>query len=170
MSIYMVQHEFSKPEWLIEWNNWYANNLKVFMTIPGIFTAQRFQAVNSFTPRFMAVYTVDPLVFESKIYKDSGGGGKASERFQPAYSVWVRNLFEGLSEVPAVNDDQLLVIKDMDHHNYSDLGCKILRCTGLHQTTPYRGLKVISNLELEEFSLNEQFNIYRPISIQFKPV
>ena len=84
MSIYMVQHSFSKPEWLQEWNDWYANNLKVFMTIPGIYTAQRFQALEGSPPRFMAVYTVDPDVFESKIYLDNGGGGKASERFRPA--------------------------------------------------------------------------------------
>jgi len=55
MSIYMVQHSFSKPEWLQEWNDWYANNLKVFMTIPGIYTAQRFQALEGSPPRFMAV-------------------------------------------------------------------------------------------------------------------
>jgi hypothetical protein len=171
MSIYMVQHSFSKPEWLQEWNDWYANNLKVFMTIPGIFTAQRFQALHGSPPRFMAVYTVDPNVFESKIYLDNGGGGKASERFRPAYSVWIRNLFEGLGEVPAVALDQYLVIKDGADQTMhaNDLEFQVLKTTGFHQTTPKRGIKVVAETQLSGLSQLEDLTIYRPITAQMKP-
>jgi len=171
MSIYMVQHSFSKPEWLQEWNDWYANNLKVFMTIPGIYTAQRFQALEGSPPRFMAVYTVDPNVFESKIYLDNGGGGKASERFRPAYSVWIRNLFEGLLEVPKVALDQYLVIKDGDtpRMRVNDLTLEVLQTTGFHQTTPMRGIKVIVEDQLKDIPQEEGLTIYRPITAQMKP-
>lgn len=169
MSIYMVQHEFSKPEWLDEWNNWYANNLNVFMTIPGIFTAQRFQAVKGTPPKFMAAYTVDPAVFESKIYKDSGGGGKASEHFRPAYSVWIRNLFEGLPEMPIVALDQCLVIKDFAEQNFNDSGFHIVKSTGFHQTTPYRGIKVVPSNQMTHFADEEDVIVYRPITVQMTP-
>ncbi len=31
MTIYMVQHAFSRPDWEEEWNTWYGGNLKVLM-------------------------------------------------------------------------------------------------------------------------------------------
>ena len=113
MSIYMVQHAFSKPEWEQEWNEWYAGNLIVLMKVPGFITGQRFKALDGSPPRYMAMYTVSsPEVFESAIYTQSGGGGTASQRFRPAYSVWIRNLFEGLSQAPDVHADEVLMVLD----------------------------------------------------------
>jgi hypothetical protein len=165
----MVQHSFSKPEWLLEWNDWYAQNLKIFMTIPGIFTAQRFQAIEGEPPKFMAAYTVNPDVFESKPYLDNGGGGKASERFRPAYSVWIRNLFEGLDVLPAVSMDQLLVIKDANDFHSNQDGFHVMNTTGFHKTTPCRGFKVIASSEAQSIPREAGVTIYRPITAQMKP-
>lgn len=169
MSIYMVQHEFSKPDWLEEWNTWYALNLKIFMTIPGIFTAQRFQGISGSPPKFMAAYTVDPHVFESKTYLENGGGGKASERFRPAYSVWIRNLFEGLEELPAVAMDQCLVIKDITEPQLKEDGFHLMTTTGFHKTTPYRSFQVVSAHQADGISQGPGVTIYRPITAQMKP-
>jgi hypothetical protein len=167
----MVQHTFSKPDWLTDWNAWYANNLKIFMTIPGIFTAQRFQAISGSPPSFMAVYTVDPNVFESEIYLKNGGGGKASERFRPAYQVWKRNLFEGMIEAPNVSDGNYLVIKDDVNREMklSSYTLQILETTGFHKTTPWRGISIIQNNDVAQIPLESGVTIYKPITTQMRP-
>ncbi|MGZ5171275.1 MAG: sugar ABC transporter, partial [Burkholderiales bacterium] len=118
MTIYMVQHAFSRPDWEDEWNAWYGNNLKVLLSVPGFRTGQRFKALDGSPPRYMAVYTVDsPDVFDSRFYKDAGGGGTNSQRFRPAYHVWIRNLFEGIKAAPAICDDEYLVSVDSTTQN-----------------------------------------------------
>ena len=58
MTIYMVEHLFSRPDWEAQWNAWYEGNLKVLLGVPGFLTGQRFRSAGS-APRYMAMYTVD---------------------------------------------------------------------------------------------------------------
>ncbi len=172
MAIYMVQHSFARPDWEAEWNTWYAGNLKVLMSVPGFRTGQRFKATESSPPRYMAVYTVDPAdVFESRIYTDSGGGGTASQRFRPAYQVWIRNLFESVSAVPEVRNDECLVLVDGGSSQLELSGVQLttLKTTGFHMTTPYRGIGIVKQSKIGSLPTADNITVYLPITAQLGP-
>lgn len=173
MSIYMVQQVFARPDLEQEWNAWYADNLKVLMSVPGFRTGQRFKAVEGVPPRYMAMYTVDSAdVFETQIYKDSGGGGTASQRFRPAYQVWIRNLFEGVAVAPGVQEGECLLMLDADASNVqlSGVSLAMMRCTGFHKTTSWRGLGTVDEARVQSVPKTERLTIYRPISSQLGPL
>lgn len=169
MTIYVVQHAFSRPEWEQEWNEWYSGNLRILLGVPGFRTGQRFKALRGEPPRYMAVYTVDsPDVFESSRYIEAGGGGTNSARFRPAYEVWIRNLFEGIDRAPEVRDDQYLVCIDSTAKTASIPGVALtwMGSTGFHKSTPYRGIGVIEQNELESVGAHANADIYQPITAQ----
>jgi len=173
MTLYMVQHAFSRPDWEDEWNAWYGGNLKVLLAVPGFRSGQRFKALDGSPPRYMAVYTVDsPEVFESQVYKEAGGGGTNSQRFRPAYQVWIRNLFEGTEVAPAVREGEYLVSVDSATPDVEVPGVRLtwLKSTGFHKTTPYRGLAVVATGETERLRSHESVALYRPITAQQGPL
>jgi hypothetical protein len=173
MTIYMVQHSFSRPDWEDEWNAWYGGNLKVLLAVPGFRTGQRFKAVDGSPPRYMAVYTVDsPDVFESRDYKDAGGGGTNSQRFRSAYQIWIRNLFEGIKAAPGVGENQYLVSVDSAAQNFEVPGVPLtwLNSTGFHRTTPYRGIGVAKQNLTDAVRNNADVTVYRPITAQQGPL
>ncbi len=169
MTIYMVQHAFSRPDWEEEWNAWYGGNLKILIGVPGFRTGQRFKALDGSPPRYMAVYTVDsPDVFESKRYLDAGGGGTNSQRFRPAYQVWIRNLFEGVDVLPEIRDGEYLVCVDSPARNWNAPGVSVtwLESTGFHKSTPYRGIAAISGEHVKLMRRNDNVTVYQPITPQ----
>jgi len=173
MTIYMVQHAFSRPDWEEEWNVWYGGNLKVLMGVPGFRTGQRFKALDGSPPRYMAVYAVDsPEVFESTRYREAGGGGTNSQRFRPAYQVWIRNLFEGIDAVPEIRDGEYLVSVDSNANDLDVPGVQLtwLESTGLHRTTPYRGIGVAKQIPAETLRKMSNITLYRPITAQQGPL
>jgi len=162
--IYMVEHTFSMPELEADWNAWYAGNLGVLLAVPGIASAQRFRVPDSAPPRYMAMYTLaGPEVFESEAYLKAGGGGANSVRFRPAYQVWVRNLFDGIAEAPAVADDQCLVCVDAATPiEVSGASLAWGRAIALHQTTPLRGLGVVPRSTALALTGRPGITIYEP--------
>lgn len=164
MTIYMVEHSFARPDWEAEWNAWYEANLKILLGVPGFRTGQRFRGTGA-EPRYMAMYTVDsPAVFDSAIYKAAGGGGTNSQRFREAYRVWIRNLFEATQPIPNVAPHDYLLVEDVADANATlNPGVMRMRCTGLHQTTPYRCLSVLSS---PPPALPENAICYRAITAQ----
>ena len=174
MTIYMVQHAFSRPDWEDEWNAWYGGNLKVLLGVQGFRTGQRFKALDGAPPRYMAVYTVDsPDVFESRIYKDAGGGGTNSRRFRPAYEIWIRNLFEGVAVAPNVREGEYLVCVDSAAPDVELPGVPLawLHSTGFHKTTPYRALGVVAQQDAAERVRGVSgVTVYRPITAQQGPL
>ncbi len=169
MTIYMVQHAFSRPDWEEEWNAWYGGNLYVLLSVPGFRTGQRFKALDGSPPRYMAAYTVDsPDVFESKRYLEAGGGGTNSQRFRPAYQVWIRNLFEGIDAVPEIHDGEYLVCVDSNARKLDAPGVQPLwlHSTGFHMSTPYRGIAVVSKDQVESLRRDSSVTVYQPITAQ----
>lgn len=173
MTIYVVQHVFARPDWEAEWNAWYAGNLKVLLAVPGFRTGQRFKALEGTPPRYMAIYTVDsPDVFESRVYKDAGGGGTNSQRFRPAYEVWIRNLFEGIDIAPNVAEGEYLASIDSASPDVELPGPRVswLKSTGFHKTTPYRGLAVVKAPDLDRVRAVSGVTLYAPVSAQQGPL
>lgn len=173
MTIYMVQHAFSRPDWEEEWNAWYGGNLKVLLSVPGFRTGQRFKALDGSPPRYMAVYTLEsPDVFESKRYLEEGGGGTNSQRFRPAYQVWIRNLFEGIDAAPEIRDGEYLVTVDSSARDLDVPGVQLtwLKSTGFHRSTPYRGVAVVSKDQVERMRRSASVTVYQPISAQQGPL
>lgn len=173
MTIYVVEHAFSRPEWEDEWNAWYGGNLKVLLAVPGFRTGQRFKALDGSPPRYMAVYTVDsPAIFESERYIAAGGGGSNSIRFRPAYETWIRNLFEGIDRAPNVAEGEYLLYVDSATRDESLPGVKLtwLRSTGFHKSTPYRGIAVIAENSVAACRALPHVSIYKPITAQQGPL
>jgi hypothetical protein len=167
MTIYMVEHLFARPDWEAEWNAWYENNLKVLLAVPGFHTGQRFKSSGG-EPRYMAMYTVDPGVFETDVYKKSGGGGTASQRFRDAYQIWIRNLFDTGQAIPNVAADEYLLVENTRDGNAPvAAGVQRMRCVGLHKTTPYRCLSV---LRAPPATLPADAICYRAITAQQGPL
>ena len=173
MSIYMVQHSFAKPEWEQEWNDWYAGNLPVLMSVPGFLTGQRFKSPDGNPPRYMAMYTVrEPGVFQSETYIAKGGNGVNSQRFRPAYQVWIRNLLEGIAQAPEVKPGEALLVVDSPERvgPHVDLPLAWLETTGFHKSTPWRGLAVVTAAQAERVRNDPRVIVYEPITAQLGPV
>jgi hypothetical protein len=168
MTIYMVEHLFSRPEWETEWNAWYEGNLKVLLGVPGFRTGQRFRSAGA-APRYMAMYTVDsPAVFNSAAYKTAGGGGTNSQRFREAYQVWIRNLFDTDQAIPNVGPGEYLLVEDTDDgHAALKPGVQRMVCSGLHKTTEFRCLSV---LQSPPQTLPAKAFCYRAITAQQGPL
>jgi len=167
--IYMVEHTFSRPDMEADWHAWYAGNVVVLLGVPGIHTAQRFRVPDTSPPRFMAMYTVDsPAVFESEAYRNAGGGGTNSARFRPAYQVWIRNIFDGVAQAPAVPMGARLLALDAPSPDRTLPGAALAwgRSAGLHATTPWRGLAVADAQAAGGLAGTAGLTVYEPMTPQ----
>ena len=43
--IYMVDHVYTDPATEQAWNDWYAANIRLLLTVPGVYGVQRFKAI-----------------------------------------------------------------------------------------------------------------------------
>jgi hypothetical protein len=145
--IYMVDHVYADPATEPQWHDWYAGYLQKLVSVPGLATAQRFRALGSAPPRYLAMYSVASAeVYESEAYKNMGGGGSQSARFHHAYQSWTRNLFEGAARAPAVREGQRVLVFDRERRDEdSPLTSRAtwLEAVGLHMTTRYRAFLVL---------------------------
>lgn len=164
MTIYMVEQLFARTDWEAEWSEWYNENLKVLLAVPGFRTAQRFRNAGE-SPRYLAIYTVDsPAVFQTPTYIDAGGNGANSVRFRPAYQLWQRNLFDAPQRAINIEMNQYLLVEDVaDAHAPLRPGARRLTCTGMHKTTAFRD---VSALAAPLAALPANALCYRPLTPQ----
>lgn len=168
--IYMVDHVFANPQTEPAWHEWYAGYLQKLLGVPGFGSAQRFKAIGETPHRFLAMYSVaSAAVYDSPGYKNMGGGGSQSARFHGDYYLWTRNLFEGLDEVPVVNDGQCVYALDSTMPDRTlPLAEKPawLKSVGLHQTTPYRAIVVLEaqGLAAAQAAMGNQGHFYAPFT------
>src|SRR3954467_8843142 len=145
--IYMVDHVYADPATEQAWHEWYAGYLQKLISVPGIHTAQRFKAIGCTPPRYLAMYSIESeAVYSSAAYKNMGGGGSQSARFHPAYRLWTRNLFDGASRAPAVEDGQRVLVFDRQERKRNgplESHATWLEAVGLHMTTKYRAFVVL---------------------------
>jgi len=109
--IYSVELNFSDPAREAEWSAWYETYLQELVSLPGLDTAQRFQAV---TPdaqhwRFLALYSLQSLeVYQTEAYRGIGGGGNASAAYKGSITRR-RNVYEGIERMPEISQSTRLL-------------------------------------------------------------
>ncbi len=110
--IYMVELNYSDPSTTKKWNSWYETYLRQLVSLDGLATAQRFQAVEKGTQfwEYLALYTVPNLdVYDTDAYRAIGGGGNASKAFHHAISRR-RNVYDGVSRMPEVPETHRVLL------------------------------------------------------------
>jgi len=103
--IYSVELNFSDAAREKEWHAWYETYLQKLVSLPGLDTAQRFEAVSRDAQywRFLALYTLQSLdVYDTDAYRAIGGGGNASAAYTGSITRR-RNVYEGIARMPEVS-------------------------------------------------------------------
>jgi hypothetical protein len=166
--IYMVDHVYTDPATEGAWHEWYAGYLRKLLSVPGIQTAQRFNAVGCTPSRYLAMYSIDSAeVYASEAYRSMGGGGSQSARFHYAYQLWTRNLFGGASRAPVVRDGQQVVVFDRAERGGNgslEARATWVEAVGLHMTTKYRAFVVLDAEEAAIAPLILGCYLYEPFT------
>jgi hypothetical protein len=106
-------------------------------------------------------------VYTSAPYKNIGGGGSQSARFHYAYAMWTRNLFDGASQAPAIEDGQRVLVFDRERRNENGpLASRAiwLEAVGLHMTTRFRAFVVLDAAEAAPTPLIPGSFMYEPFT------
>ncbi|MGA8245566.1 MAG: hypothetical protein WB797_01535 [Nocardioides sp.] len=129
--LYTVECSFAEPAREAEWNDFYSESkLPKLVSVTGFHTSQRFGAVSSGCPTYLAVHSVDgPHVLNSEEYLRKGGGSFA--RWQADITDWHRNLYDGLDRAPEVSTDEYLLLSAVGPGPLARLG---LTAAALHAT------------------------------------
>jgi hypothetical protein len=172
--IYCVELAFSEPAREAEWSAWYSEHLGILLSVPGFSTAQRFVSTAPCRAPYLAAYSVaSGDVFESAPYKQRGGRG-APGSWVPLMINWDRNLFDGLTDMPAVRLDQYLAVVDMAPAELAKFPVNLhrLNCAGLDRTVQSRGIAVLSMDEHATWAAraNEHIRCYRTLTPQLHAV
>lgn len=170
--IYCVELAFSEPAREAEWNAWYSTHLDALLSVPGFSTAQRFVSIAPCRAPYLAAYSVTSgAVFESAPYRQRGGRGSPGVWAQLMIN-WDRNLFDGLTQMPAVTPDQLLAVADGVPAGMTELPLtlQLLDCVGLDRTVPGRGMAVLSAAEYAALTpkMNTSLRFYKPLTPQLR--
>jgi hypothetical protein len=179
--LYTVECGFADPSQEAAWNDWYSGpKLKELLKVPDFLSAQRFRALdNNLAPYLNVTSIASTELFTNPDYRRGGGGG-----FGP-WAVdliidWRRLLFAGMDEMPAVADDQRLLVLDQAPATAPDLGVAMTWLEGLDWQTatnyddgvalevsvPYRGLAIVSPDIADALPPLPSLRIYRPICPQ----
>ncbi len=144
--IYTVECSFADPVSEAEWNDFYSfNKLPALISVSGFHTSQRFQALSRGCPVYLALHTIDGIeVLTSAEYRDKGGGNFA--RWQQHICDWHRNLYDGLSTAPAVDDGHYLVMTALGPERLIELGAvpSAIRAVDLEKNPEHRWLATLS--------------------------
>ena len=140
--LYMVELDFPHPAMLDEWNRWYTGHLRMLLSIPGLESAQRFQATTPTRSPYVAIYTIaDEGVMTSPAYL-AKAGRKSPGQWAPLMTNWDRNVLDGIDRAPEVPMDGWVAIYDRLAPDAPPLpeGYVPLRPVALDRTIAERGL------------------------------
>ena len=166
--IFMSQSGLSDPGREAEWDAWYADHLRVMVTVPGISSAQRFRTATPGHPPSLAMYTVvSPAVFTDPYYLSVRGMGDWMPLIDRRH--YRRNLFGGLDAAPEVHDGAVLLVADRDRPvELPGLALAWLTAVGLDRSTPYRGIAVVPRAGAATVA-REGLAAYEPVSPRVVP-
>lgn len=107
---YTVECSYNDAESEADWNAFYSQQkLPALISVTGFTTSQRFRALKSGCPAYLAIHTVnDAEVLSSEEYRLKGGGNFS--RWQAFITDWHRNLYAGEGLIPGLSADEILLI------------------------------------------------------------
>ncbi|KVL23928.1 hypothetical protein [Burkholderia cepacia] len=108
--IYTVECSFADVDSEAEWNDFYSlEKLPALISVTGFHTSQRFKAIGSGCPVYLAIHTIDGLdVLTGDEYRRKGGGNFA--KWQQHITDWHRNLYSDIGLAPAVAEGERLAL------------------------------------------------------------
>ncbi|WP_322076729.1 sugar ABC transporter [Burkholderia cepacia] len=108
--IYTVECSFADVDSEAEWNDFYSlEKLPALISVTGFHTSQRFKAIGSGCPVYLAIHTIDGLdVLTGDEYRRKGGGNFA--KWQQHITDWHRNLYGAIGLAPAVEEGKHLAL------------------------------------------------------------
>ena len=158
--IFMSQSGLTDPSREKAWAAWYADHVRIMVTVPGITSAQRFTATTPGHPPSLAMYSVaSAAVFDDPYYRSIRGMGE----WQPLIDTrhYHRNLFSGLDVAPDVPEGAALIVADRDRPiELPRLALTWLTAVGLDRSTPYRGIAVVDT-ETADALASHDVAVYR---------
>ncbi len=167
--IYAVECSFADPAREAEWNTFYSQDkLPALISVSGFHTSQRFQAIRSGCPVYLALHSIDTLdVLTGAEYREKGGGNFA--RWQDGITDWRRNLYQGLDRMPAVATRGYLAVSDTGPEPLHRLGLTPIEISAiaLDQNPPRRWLAVLD--EPPAVPQVEGLFLYVPMTAQLTP-
>lgn len=161
--IFMSQSGLLDLDREAEWDDWYLDHLTKMMTVPAVFSAQRFRSESPGHPRSLAVYTMlSEEVFADPVYLAVRGMGDWSPLIDR--NQYRRNLFDGLAEAPPVGATEVLIVADRPAPDTSlpipDMAW--LRAVAVDKSTPYRGIAVVARADLDRMGEIAGLGTYLP--------
>jgi hypothetical protein len=161
--IFMSQSGLSDPGREPEWDAWYAEHLRVMVTVPGISSAQRFKTDSPGYSPSLAMYSVASAdVFADPYYQRVRGMGEWLPLIDKRH--YHRNLFAGLDAAPDVPADRALVVLDRERPTELPGVTLIwLETVGLDRSTPYRGIAVVARAAAQALAEHD-VGVYRPVA------
>jgi hypothetical protein len=164
--LYMVEMELPDRSRIVDWHVWYDNHIRRLLKVDGYNASQRFEAVTSRTAPFLAAHDViGPEEFQSSGYRSVGGPSGTGE-WRDAMTHWSRNLFDGCMSMPAVGNDETLVVIDEPAGLPAPYSARVtwLESIGLDRDIPQRGFFVLAADESDSALRSAGVDLFKPIT------
>jgi hypothetical protein len=165
--IFMSQSGLTDPMRERDWDRWYIEHLTLMATVPGIGSAQRFKTSNAAYPPSLAMYSVASAnVFQDPYYLSVRGMGDWLPLIDKKY--YRRNLFDGSERAPDVTETELLLISDRGEPepDFAGFEWTWLRCVGIDNSTPYRGIAIVS-AGMASRASDARIAVYHPVTARY---
>lgn len=164
-----VECSFADPGSEAEWNDFYSlDKLPALISVSGFHTSQRFKALNSGCPVYLAIHSIDGLdILTGEEYRQKGGGNFA--RWQQHITDWHRNLYDGVARAPAIGEGERLALSAIGPEPLIELGLipHAMYGVAMEMFPEYRWLaKVERTKTLGIAHLPEDVHLYEPMTAQ----
>ncbi|WP_318363018.1 sugar ABC transporter [Enterobacter sp.] len=168
---YTVECSYNDPDSEAEWNAFYSQQkLPALISVAGFTTSQRFRAINSGCPVYLAIHTIkDADILNSDDYRLKGGGNFS--RWQVCITDWHRNLYEGKGIIPAVSAGEILLLSATPSGVLDkELGYRGLEmhAVGLDKTPEHRVAYVLPVSIASLFTEIPGMYLYEPMTMQLQ--
>jgi hypothetical protein len=170
--IYTVECSFADPASEKEWNRFYSmDKLPALISVQGFRSSQRFRALTPGCPTYLAAHAIDSLdVLTGEEYQRKGGGNFA--RWQQHITDWHRNLYAGLTLMPEVGEEELLLLTTAGPDLLQQLGAApcIIEAVALAKNPPLRWLATIARAHMPDLArLPAAVHAYAPMTPRLTP-
>lgn len=168
---YTVECSYNDPDSEAEWNAFYSEQkLLALISVPGFKTSQRFRALKSGCPLYLAIHTIQHAdVLTGDEYRLKGGGNFS--RWQAFITEWHRNLYAGEGLAPALSADQILLMSAVSvNFLEAELGYQgfEMRAVGLDRSPEHRVAYVLP-AEMASLCMNMHGTyLYEPLTPQLQ--